>query len=369
MKKIAFCVVALAACVAFGERSLKPGVDAFNASVPADYGKNVAFSPFSFELDCCMFAEALDPIGRANVSEKLAVMTDFSGAYYPILDMFDEAAASNTFLFASARTIGVSDIPKVNADFKRRVFDMRTNASISLLWPTKGAERWFCAKLDGWMEEFVMPFGKIGSEEYSLVDAAVVVASLGEDAACQTSRQNFRAADGTTEEFPFVTFRAKADFLRNGDKTMLRIPLRGGAFLYLMMPGENKTLADLRKSIVGESMLSTVLEPLDPNVKGTGSAVCEVSLPKLDFIATTDMEKGFEALGIQQNEITYLYPALSKRTAFQCARFILREGDVADGAATLPAATDKTTFNRPFVFFVYCPEKNVIPVIGQFTGK
>ena len=50
-------------------------------------------------------------------------------------------------------------------------------------------------------------------------------------------------------------------------------------------------------------------------------------------------------------------------------RFILDRGEVPDGVKALPAANMKAVFNRPFVFFVYYPDKNVIPVIGQFTGE
>ena len=369
MKKTILMVAALVAAVSFGERSLKPGIDAFNASVPADSTETMMFSPFSFELDCCMFGEALDPVGRANVSERLSVMTDFNGAYHPILDDFDEMALSNRLFFTSARTIGLYEIGKVNADFKRRVFDMRFNASISLAWPPRGAERWFRAKMDGWMEDFVMPTGRLGLSGYSIVDAAVVLATLLEDADCTASEGNFRPAKGDAKKMPFLKFRAKVDFVRNAEKTMVRIPLRGGAFLYLAMPGEKTSLEALRRSITGDTIHNITLEPIDPGVKGIGTDVCEISVPKFDLITTTDMEKGFAALGIQEKDVTYLYPQLVRRSSFQSVRFILDKGEVPDGVKVLPAANMKAVFNRPFVFFVYYPDKNVIPVIGQFTGE
>lgn len=357
------------AAVAYGERSLTPGIDAFNASVPVDYAKSAAFSPLSFEYDCCVFAEALDPIGRANVSEKLAVMTDFTGAYYPILDAFESMPPSDRLLFSSARTIGVSEISKVNADFKRRVFGTRMNASISLSWPTRGAENWIKAKLDGRMEDFAMPIGKIGHDKYSIVDAAVVMAELPPDAACVSVEEEFRVSPDETKKIPFLKFRSKVDFARTAEKVVLRVPLRGGAFLYLMTPGETKTLADVRKTVTGESILSCTLEPLDATAKGTGSAICELSIPAFDMLTSTEMEKGFEELHIQKGEITYLYPALTGRSAFQSVRFVLGKGDVPDDAVELPAATMKAAFNRPFMFFVYCPDTNTIPVIGQFAGE
>lgn len=358
------------AVAAFGERSLKPGIDAFNASVPTNFEESVVFSPFSFELDCCVFAEALDPIGRANISEKLSVMSDFTTAYYPILDEFEKTAASNDFVFLSARTIGVNDIPRVNAEFKKRLFELRMNSSISLPWPHKGAERWLKAKLDGWMEDFVMPVGKRNYYQYQIVDAAVVSTALLPDSDCTTAEGNFRKADGEIVKIPFLNFRARVDYLRTPEKTLMRIPLRGGAFLYVMMPEGDATLADVRKSITGDSIHPLTLEPLDPIVRGTGKGVCEISLPKMDFIATADFENGLEALGIPEKDILYLYPGLLSRYAHQSVRFVFDEGKISqDDKEVVGVATLKAMFNRPFVFFVYFPERNVIPVIGQFTGK
>lgn len=368
-KKIIFAVVMMSAVV-FGERSLKPGIDAFNASVPLDFTKTVAFSPLAFELDCCMFAEALDPIGRANVSEQLSVMTDFLGAYGPILESFEKMPATNRLFFSSARTIGVMEVSKVNADFRRRIFEMRMNASVCHPWPSKGAERWFKAKLDGWMEDFSMPLGKIGYDQYLLVDAAVVSASLPEDAGCVPSEANFRIQSGTLKKIPFVTFHAKADYVRNKEKTFVRVPLRGGAYLFLLMAGGNdNSLPAIRDTVKGDEIQSLMLQPIDPTIKGNGSAVCEISIPQLDFISTIDTGKGFQKLGIQEKEITYLYPDLTSRSAFQSVRFILGKGDIPEDVQPLDGVTTKVSFNRPFVFFVYCPDTNTIPVIGQFTGE
>lgn len=358
------------AVAAFGERSLKPGIDAFNASVPTNSAETVAFSPFSFELDCCVFAEALDPIGRANVSEKLSVMSDFTTAYYPILDTFEEMATSNNLVFLSARTLGVNEISRVNAEFKRRLFELKMNSSISLPCPHKGAERWIKAKLDGRMEDFAMPLGKSNHYQYQLVDAAVVSVALLPDADCGTSEGNFRKDDGELVKIPFLTFRARVDYLKTAEKTIIRIPLRGGAFLYVMMPEGEASLTDIRNAITGSSIHPLTLEPFDPGLRGTGKGVCEISIPKMDFISTVDFEKGMEALGIPQQDILYLYPDLRLRSAHQAVRFILNEGNVPqDNKEVVGTATFKTSFNRPFLFFVYFPEVNVITVIGQFTGK
>ena len=369
MKRAIFGIFVVLAAAAFAERSLTPGIEAFNACVPAESENGVAFSPFAFELDCCMFAEALDPVGRANVSEKLAVMSDFAAAYDPVIDTLQAMPPTNRIFFSSARTIGVMDIPKVNAEFKRRLFQMRTNASISRLWPARGAERWFQAMLDGWMEDFVMPVGKIGNEEYTVVDATVVAAQTLDNADATTSDAKFKKSSGGDVKIPFLKFRAKADFVRDAEKVVVRIPLRGDAFLYVLMPRGKTTLADVRRSITGETIIMRTLEPLDATQKGYGSGVCEVSIPKLDTFTTTETENGFAALKIQAKEILYLYPALLHRTAYQVVRFILDAGEVPEKPDVLPAATEKLTFDRPFVFFVYHPGKNFIPVVGQFTGE
>lgn len=370
-KKTAFLFAfASVAAAAFGERSLKAGIDAFNAAVLADTAGDVAFSPLSFDLDCCMLAEALDPIARANVSEKLSVMTDFAGAYNPVLDYFEDAVPSNKVEFLSARTIGVTELPKVNADFRTRVFGMRSNASVSLLWPTDGAKYWIRAKLDGRMEEFLMPDVKIGAETYSFVDAAFVGAKLPAGVSSVREEGNFRLQDGTLCKLPFCKFRVKVDFCRLADCAMMRIPLCDGAFLYVMVPHEGRSLADLRAKITGDAIRTLLLSPIDPDIKGSGSAVCDVSIPAIDIMAESDIEKGFGAIGIPESGIQYLYSTLARRQSFQTVRFLF-DGAAADGAAAKPApeAESKAVLNRPFVYFVHVPECNVIPVIGQFAGR
>ena len=374
MKKILpfFALASLATLFpAFGERSLAPGLEAFNACVAADAKDSFAFSPFSFELDCWMMGEALDPIGRANVSEKLAVMSDPTIAYGPILDAFEQAPATNRVFFLSARTIGVSDVSKVNADFRRRVFEMRGNASISQLWPTLGAERWLSAKLDGWMDDFTMPIVKVNSTDYTLVDAAAVAAYIPEGTGCFTKNSRFRKLDGSDAVIPFLNFRANADFIRRDDYISVRVGLRGDAFLYIMLPNGKKTLADVRKHIVPDRIKTLLLEVLDKDEKGNGSSMCELSIPQIDTTSKTLLEPAFSVLGIPEGDITYLYSQLKKRTSLQCTRFLLDQGEQpqADEAANTKPLQSRAMFNRPFIYFIYLPEYNAIPVIGQFTGQ
>ncbi len=359
---------ALAAVVANGGRSTGVGIDAFNLAVPPGVAQTKAFSPLSFELDACLMADALEPISRANVLEKLGVSTDFGSIYNPILDELGAAPSTNRLFFLSARTIGVYEPGRVNPEFKRRVFDMRMNASISLLWPTRGAERWLKACMDGLMEDFAMPLGKVGIGEYGFVDVAAVVAQLPPDAACVTVEGDFRSGSGDGAKTKFLKFRAKTDYFRSADHTTMRLPLRGGAFLYLVAPGEKGSFVNLRKALDGGALRTFMSEPVDPGEKGSGSTVCEISLPVLDLYSQTGLNHPFAMAGVPEGGVTYLYKDLNRRSSFQCLRFRLEPGDVPEGTEDAAAAKSKAVFNRPFVFFIHVPELDIVPAIGQFTG-
>lgn len=371
MKKPAlmFCAIC-ALAVAHGERRIDFGIDAFNASVPESSTASVAFSPFAFELDCSLMAEALDPIGRANVSEALSIMSDFSNVYDPIVDALAEAPETNRVHFLSARTIGVPDPDKVKTDFRRRAFEMRINASISLQWPTKGAERWIMAKLEGNMDDWQIPLGKVGPTEYTLVDATFVEASLPADSSAAAEEGSFARPDGTVAKLPFARCWVKADLVERDDYISLRMPLRGGAFLYVLSPAQGKTLADVRKHLTGKSIANILLEMLDATEKKAASGLCEVHIPRFDVSSRCELESAFAKAKVPEGGITYLYPELTRRTSFQCVRFKLGDDGIAP-SGTPPdtrATAHRAIFNRPFVYLVHMPEFNAIAAIGQFTG-
>ncbi len=363
--------VATAAFAVHAERRLGFGIDAYNVSFPIQDPKNQLFSPLAFELDCCVMADALDPIGRANVAEALSLHSDFDNVYTPILDALEKAPETNQLYFSSARAIAVTEPEKVNVEYRKRLLDSRFNGAIGRLWPTSGIENWMKAKLDGKIDDWLIPLPKVGYAEYCVIDASVVEMHLPSDIVAVEETLSFKKIDGTSVKTPFVRFNINAQYARTPSYTSVRIPMKGGAFFYAFMPSPPHTVADVRRSITPETIAKIINEPLDPGVQDNGTAYCEIHLPRFALDGKCSLEKAFTISKVPVTDITYFYKQLKHRTSWQCTRFNFKLPHLAP-ATTPPepeAIRNRALFIRPFFFFIYVPEIDAIPVIGQYMGE
>ena len=386
-KPILSLVVALAALQTLhAERNLGLGVDAYASLKPVVDGvlqkgaPAIAFSPFSFELACCSFAEAFDSIGRADIAENMGVLTDFDSAYRPLVEKFlspEANAATNGFSMLAARALCLPDVFQANVEYRKRINEMNGTA-VCLDHPPTGAESWFKAMMDAQMEDFAYPVSlRHDPSLYRFIDAVVVRATVGVGTGAQLKAVGFAPEDAKISVVPFLRFPATVSYCRNERGFTVRVPLAENTFLYILTPLKGKSLASLEASVKGENIREIIAGVESVTEKDCGSVDGVVELPAMDFTSIVDTDAAFTVAKIPTSGFVHIDSSLAKRESFQYTRFIL-EGAPAEPAedgksAKKRQANDKGqrrfVFNRPFLFFIYNREADLIPVIGRFTGK
>ena len=340
--------------------------DAFNRAFPASYRHDIAFSPASFEFDCVVFAEALDTIGRANMAEKMGVLTDFESVYQPIFAEY--AARTNGFWTVMTRGFVLPNIEKSLPMYRILMRD-QYNAAVCQAFPKKGPEMWFRAQMDGEMEDFEIPNdAALDDRRYSYYDLISVHAEF-ETSLPYSSRGRFRAIDGKDVEVDYMSGVQRADVMETKNFTLIRLPMKGGCEFYVMTPKADVELGDIRNEISStriDGLFATLNAAVDGGVVSHGPV--EISLPKLKFRSRVDFSGvmryfRFPLMGLKKAVGDY-----SSRELIQCVKFEL-DGGKADGSASAPAPAErKFVLDRPFLFFIHQPSTVTTPVAGQFTG-
>ncbi len=384
LKKIAptLLVALFSALGALGATPSRLGVDVFNLSVPPETAETVAFSPISFDIDCCVFAAAASPIERAAIAETLGVLTGLHNMYRPIIESL-EAAGTNGFRFVSARALILGDIRMARNDFRRRIRDL-CDAAVCFDWPRKGAERFLVSKMEGDMEDFALLDEKLQptrSRYYDLVSVRATPTPAKEDSEdaqgakepkapkVKTFTAPFNRADGSKVDVPYMLFPGDVAYARNSYLMTVRLALEGGANLYLFTPAPNVSFAQMRAKITSESLPNIFASVNSITERGVGREILPIALPVMDFTSKTDLGKGFVQARISDMNFEALDKTIVGREASQYMRFRLAPPENAK-SADQPAegADDITIYNQPFLFIVRHPESGAISVMGQFTG-
>lgn len=358
---------------ALAGRSCAFGVDAFNASIPANAPENALFSPYSFELDCVALAEAFDSIGRANIAERMGVLTDFEGLFQPLIERYEGENATNGIHIVTARTLCLPNVELANIDYRQRIWDM-SRTSVCFRWPTLGAESWLKAKMDGEMEDFSMPSAsKAESTHYSFVDLVAVRAAIPRLEDAVDGPATFRLAEGKAVTLPFVKLCREVAFRKTPLYQAIRLELENGALMYLAQPAKSKSLSDVRSAISGDNIADFFAAFDSITLADCGTAKANIFIPCFTATTKTDLAKAFIMAKVPQSGFVNIANTLVKRDAMQCVKFSLQlgEGGSNEGsdAAKPQAKLPVFAFNSPFFFIVRFPDTEVSPVIGQFTGK
>ena len=384
MKRVRLLFVLAAAFAApalEAARSSAFGLDIFNTLVPFGETRTSVFSPISFELDCCVFAEACDPIKRANIAETLGVLTGFDGVYGPIRKAFAEAPATNRVSFLEARALCLPSVLLSYVEFRRRIWES-CGASVCQDWPKKGAEHWLRAKMDGEMEDFEIPLARPDSHSYRYFDLVSALARLTGEKPVSEEPGRFTALDGTAGDVVFLRSRRVVDWLSTSDLRLMRLALDGGAYLYLLRPAPGRPFAFLRSLVTGAKLRDLLVSVESVTELDAGRGWCDVRVPKMDLTGKVDLDKGFVLARVPSSGFDFIDKTLTHRDACQRVRFRLEGPKAAPPAASggkaapVPARADMplkdigdATFDGPFVFIVYHPESDVVSIVGQYTGN
>lgn len=354
------------------------GADAFNRAYPASAnGKgSVLFSPFSFEVDCVVFAEAMDVLRRANVCETLGVLTDFEGVYQPIFAEYVNMRTNN-FHFISARGFCVPEEQAALPTFAELLMrDYR--AVVTRLFPSRGAEAWFRTTMEGTMEDFKIALDVSRADRYSFYDLVALQTAWAEPFPTNNTRTlPFRTNDKTTCEMSFMADVRKVDLWENKEYALLRLPLKGGADFYALLPNEGIELSTVRADFSPVEIQNLLTVTKSVSQAGVYHGPAAIVLPKFSITTRVNLNHVLTYFKIPTADLTKA-AAKTMHEYVQCVRFDLAEQGLDEAPLAvkdeanqthLTAGAKKLVFNRPFMFFIYHEPTVTLPLVGLFTGN
>ena len=363
---IAAAVVAAAAFASGATRHLGFEADSFNRVYPAGYAKDAVFSPMAFEIDCVVFAESMDTLGKAHVAETMGVLVDLEGVYGPLLREFDNR--TNGFSFVSARAFCVPDVRVASPAFRQQL-QRELRVETCNLIPKEGIEAWLRATMDGEMDDFEVPMPVVVSDRFAYYDLVSVKAEFEQPfPAAGVKRLPFRLQDGNTVEANFLTDVREVDAWECKEYVLVRLPLKGGCGFYAMLPKGNVAVADVKGDISSleiDRLVSSVKSLTD---RGTTHSKAYIALPELRMTSRFDVSAVMRYYKFQYAGLVRVAGLRPPKEIVQVARFSVGGTDESREAVEAPQGVPSLVFDRPFVFFVYHEGTGTIPVAGQYTG-
>lgn len=368
MKRACFLIFSLlCAFVAEAGRTIGFNADSFNRAIPGNYSKNAVFSPYAFEFDAVILADASDPITRANVAETLGVLAELDGVYVPLYK--DRP-------FICAKAFCVPEPSKVSPVL-RKVLQDNYDTSVLRTFPTKGAEAWLKAAVDGEMEDFQI-FSKVAHKErFAFFDLVSARFDFEEPFPTANTREfNFETATGEKKRVEMMIDARIADTWETSRFSVLRLPMKGGNMFYAIMPKGESTLSDIRRAISSEridimlSIMSSVTE------SGVSRGPVAIALPKMDIVSSFDIGSALRYFRFPSSKLAAIDGDMPSSQLLQRTRFRLDENGaseplekkLAENEVRIDKSTKRMFFTSPFIFFVYNQETASMPVAGQYTG-
>lgn len=362
---VVFVLLALSASAG---RTVGFGADSFNRVVPNNYAKNAVFSPLSFEFDAVLFADASDPITRANVAETLGVLAELDGVYVPL---YEERQ------FVSAKAFCVPEPKKVSPVFRKTLQD-NYDASVLQLFPKLGAEAWLKAATEGEMENFHIPDKVAVKDRFAFFDLVSLRFDFEEPFPTDNTREMvFTTDSGEKKRLPMMVDARVVDTWETSRFSAMRLPMKGGNMFYAIKPKGDATLADVRRAVSSEriDILLTIMGSVSE--AGVSHSPAAIALPKMDIVSSFELSPSLRYFRFPSTKLEALGGNLPASSIRQYARFRLDENGASEPlekkAPENEIRIDKNSkrlfFNSPFVFFIYNQETASLLVAGQFTGQ
>lgn len=371
------CLSGLLALSVSAARFIGFEADAFNRSCPADSPRNFVFSPASFELDCVLVAESLPTIPKANVSEMMGVVIDFESTFRPMIDGLSER--TNGFSFVAARGFCVPDMRTARIDHRLHL-SRAYGAEVLRSTLPHGAERWFRATMEGDMESFSLPVAAVGANAYSFYDLVSLRAAWRDPFPTENTRTLSFRGPGESNAVQVVCMSDVriADTWDTEKYTLLKLPLRGDAWFYALLPKEGRDLADARADVNSGKFAHLLNVTKSVTENGVAQGPCAIVLPRLDLLSRSDLTGLLQHFRIPLAGLTLLAGDGRADECVQHVRFRLAEHawdepplvkKPADSVVPITSDVRRLVFNRPFVFFIYHEKSESVLVAGQFTGQ
>lgn len=351
--------------------------DAFNRAYPASLARTAIFSPASFEIDCALIAESLETIPKANVSETMGIVLDFESTFRPVLEAL--SVRTNGLSVVTARGFCLPELKEVSPQFRQYLEEVY-GTEVLPYFPREGAENWFRATMDGEMEDFSLPLGSLNLNRYSLYDLVSVSAEWQDPFPTANTREMPFRPDDTTNVIMVSCMSdvRRADTWENDDYTLLKLPLKGDAYFYAMLPKAGGDLSPARQDLSSLEIDRILSVTKSVTEKGVAHGSCAIVLPKFDLRSRTSFSSILTYFRIPSKGLVRVAGSRPAHEHVQHVRFRLAEHGryetpvlrkAPDEVVPIDATTKKLVFNRPFLFFVYHESTATVLLAGQFFGR
>lgn len=362
-------VLALVGFAARAERKIGFQTDAFNRVYPASYAKNFVFSPAAFEIDCAVVAESLDVIPKANVSESMGIVIDFPSTFCPVVDAL--SSDTNGLSVISARGYCVRSPYGSSPSFRLKLEDLY-GVEVMRFNPPDGAENWFHSAMEGTMDDFKLPKAEPKETRYSYYDLETISIAWREVFPEEGIRE-YVFHSPSKPKVKCLTDIRQADTRETEAFTVLRLPLKGEAWFYAVMPKKGHELAEIRQALTSDEIdefLAVMDSETDLSVE---HGPCAIALPMFTLDRRIDFASALSYFGIPTKGLVNVDGEASPREIVQRTRFTL--GNAGEASAKKPSVpaegvnVKKVLLTRPFVFFVHHKPTRTIPVAGQYCAE
>lgn len=351
--------------------------DAFNRMFPASYAKNMVFAPASFEIDCAVWAESLDTIPKAKISEMLGVTLDFESTFRPIIQSY--SSTSNGLSCVSARGFCVGELRKTRPAHclhLERVYD----TEVMRASPKTGPETWFRTSMDGEMDDFELPSVGLDDRRYAYYDLVSIDLEWAVPfPVANTRKGKFTTPGGETVELDFLSDVREVCYWEHPAFTMLRLPIRDESALFLLVPkAADADFTEVRKAFTSARVDELLLVSKSLTAAEVFRGPMRISFPSMEIDSSVNLVPAMQYFRIPLKGLSPVTGDASLRECRQRCRFRLAESGrrariakdgTVEGGARFGIVAKEITVNRPFLFFVYCERTETVAAAGQFTGR
>ncbi len=339
---------------------------------------NSVFSPVALATCAAILGEATSGEHRAKIADALDLLTDFSEAFKPVIDFYNESSESNAVFVAMAPSLWLR--PPVHSDKDyTRLLQNNFEAEVGRITSPVTVNAWTDAKTDGRIPNIIEHFS---NKENAVLAMGIAFEGAWEKPfdAADTTEETFYCTDKTTVQVPMMSAVHSLRLYNTPEFSSIRLPFAAkGISMLIMRPEEKTTLAQLRGMIKNDNLIPVVLHHLrSPLSIGSEESVTKISVPIIEIRSKYDVKDTLSSFNVP----TYGYAAISKQTEIDRVKLDVhfRISEKSKTLARKHSITDKTKkdspakpgksfiCNRPFLYFVLDEKHGTVIIAGIYTG-
>ena len=350
------------------------------------------FSPIGLATAIAMLGDGTGGAHRANISEALGLLNDFSSTFSYLFSSYAETSASNAVSIRFAPSLWSRDLSQMDLAY-RHSLTRNFGAVTGGLRNLDAINAWTAAKTDGLISPMVTA---IPADADLLLLTAVSFEGKwrkGFDPA-RTAEESFSVADGHVAKIPLMHAEAVVTRVSADDFTAIRLPFaaKGVSMVYLL-PSAGLGI-DRFRSAIGSSLS---VDGLKSQLRaGTGLGVermpLKLAIPRMEMMSRWDLRPAISFFNVPESGYPHIGATLKVSASWQVAYLKIDETGFSSGGRTPPSdggrtqgaerrqredeaddapvhAVESFVLNRPFIYLVWDENTDTVILAGQFTGK